>query len=319
MNVTTGNAIKTQSVTSAAQQAQPKPAEPEQAASGSLPVPDHVVIVIEENHGEGQIIGDKPVQPDLFHQIIGSNQDPYINSLAKQGALFTDSHGVMHPSTPNYLALFSGSTHGATTDNCPPPGAPYSSPNLAEQLMNHGYTFEGYGETMPEPGFTGCQSGLYVRKHCPWVNWPSLSKESQPFTSFPKDFSKLPTVSFVIPNLNDDMHNGTVQQGDTWLKDNLSQYVQWAKTHNSLLIVTFDEDDFTPANHIPTIFVGPMVKPGQYSETINHYNVLRTIEAMYGLSAIGNAAQAQPITDVWQSTASAAQPAAEPEKSSAKT
>jgi hypothetical protein len=288
-----------------------------QTAAGSLPVPDHIVIVIEENHGEGQIIGDKPVQPDLYHQIVGNAQDaPYINSLAKEGALFTDSHGVMHPSTPNYLALFSGSTHGATTDNCPPPGAPYSTPNLAEQLMNHGYTFEGYGESMPQPGFTGCQSGLYVRKHCPWVNWPSLSKESQPFTAFPTDFSKLPTVSFVIPNLNDDMHNGTVQQGDTWLKDNISQYAQWAKTHNSLLIVTFDEDDFTPANHIPTIFVGQMVKPGQYSETINHYNVLRTIEAMYGLSALGNAAQAQPITDVWQSTVNAAQ-ASNPEKTSA--
>ena len=71
-------------------------------------------------------------------------------------------------------------------------------------------------------------------------------------------------------------------------------------THNSLLIVTWDEDDGTVANHIPTIFIGPMVKQGQYGEHITHDNVLATIEAMYGLAPLGNAANVQPIKDVWQ-------------------
>jgi hypothetical protein len=58
------------------------------------------------------------------------------------------------------------------------------------------------------------------------------------------------------------MHDGTIEQGDSWLQQHLDGYVQWAWANNSLLIVTWDEDDFTSTNRIPTIFVGPMVQPG---------------------------------------------------------
>jgi acid phosphatase len=66
------------------------------------------------------------------------------------------------------------------------------------------------------------------------------------------------------------------------------------------MILTWDEDDGTENNQIPTIFVGQMVKTGQYSETINHYTVLSTVEAMYGLKQLGNSKGVDPITDVWQ-------------------
>jgi acid phosphatase len=104
----------------------------------------------------------------------------------------------------------------------------------------------------------------------------------------------------VIPNLNDDMHDGTIQQGDSWLQTNLLAYATWARNNNSLLIVQFDEDQGTSTNHVATIFVGSMVKPGKYSETINHYNVLRTIEDMYGLGHLGSTSGAKAITDVWK-------------------
>ncbi len=70
-----------------------------------VPRPDHVVIVIEENHS--------------YSEIIGSSSAPYINSLAAQGALFTQSYAITHPSQPNYLDLFSGSNQGVTDDSCP--------------------------------------------------------------------------------------------------------------------------------------------------------------------------------------------------------
>jgi hypothetical protein len=120
-----------------------------------------------------------------------------------------------------------------------------------------------------------------------------------PFTSFPGDYSTLPTVSFVIPNQDHDMHDGTIAQADTWLQQNLAGYAQWAGTHNSLLIVQWDEDDYSGTNHIPTIFYGAEVVPGQYSETINHYNMLRTLEDMYGLSYAGASSSAAAITDIW--------------------
>src|SRR5713226_5584660 len=80
----------------------------------SLPLPDHVVIAIEENHA--------------YSQIIGSANAPYLNSLAQQGALFTQSFALSHPSQPNYIQLFSGSNQGVTTDNCLT--SPLQTPNL---------------------------------------------------------------------------------------------------------------------------------------------------------------------------------------------
>ena len=114
---------------------------------------------------------------------------------------------------------------------------------------------------------------------------------SVPFSSFPpsSDYKSLPTVAFVIPNLGNDMHDGSVAQGDAWLNNNLSAYAAWAKANNSLLVVTWDEDDNGENNQIPTIFYGANVKTGAYSEPVTHYNVLSTLEQMYGLNTTGNA------------------------------
>jgi hypothetical protein len=95
------------------------------------------------------------------------------------------------------------------------------------------------------------------------------------------------------------MHDCSVATGDTWARTHLDRYAQWAKTHNSLLIVTFDEDDFTATNRIPTIFVGAHITPGTYSRHIDHYTVLRTIEAIYGLPPLGAARNRTAITDVF--------------------
>jgi len=254
------------------------------AAKSKVPVPDHVIIVMEENHS--------------YSEIINNSQAPYINSLASSGALFTNSFAITHPSQPNYLDLFSGSNQGVTDDSCP---HTFTTKSEERELLSAGLTFKGYSEGLPAKGSGTCDSGEYARKHVPWTNFVTdPAKNSLPFTSFPSDFSKLPTVSWVIPDLLDDMHDGTIAEGDSWLQNNLSAYVTWAMSNNSLLIVTWDEDDGTENNQVATIFVGPMVVAGQYSEKINHYNVLRTIESMYGLKPLGSAKGVSPITDVWQ-------------------
>jgi len=266
--------------------------------------PDHIVIVVEENHGYDQIVNN----PDA----------PYINSLIKQGLLFTDSHGVAHPSQPNYIALFSGATQGVKGDRCLEDETPYSTSNLGHELLEYGYSFAGYSETMPENGFTGCGQGksdysngspLYARKHNPWVDWQGDSPTGLPDSTnltlqeFPSDFSKLPTVSFVMPNEDNDMHNGpdslTIKRGDQWLKDNMDSYIRWAQNHNSLFILTFDEDDFTPDNRILTLFTGAKIKAGRNNDRINHYNVLRTIEKFYGLPNAGPATE-KTIKGIWK-------------------
>jgi hypothetical protein len=261
--------------------------EPRLVLSG-VPTPDHVVVVFEENHG--------------YSQIIGSPSAPYLNALAQQGALLTNSFAIEHPSQPNYLDLFSGSNQGITDDSTP---HTFSTPNLGGELLAAGFTFAGYSEDMPSVGYTGSTFLNYARKHNPWVDFTDIPPEDNlPFQGyFPTDYSQLPAVAFVVPNQNNDMHNGsdpaTIQTGDQWLQTHLSNYVQWAYANNSLLILTFDEDNNAQGNHIATLLVGPMVQPGQYNEHVNHFDVLRTLEDMYGLPYAGASANARPITDVW--------------------
>jgi hypothetical protein len=252
-------------------------------AANGVPRPDHVVIVMEENHHYSQIIGDVCCI--------------YINTRAAAGALMTNSHGVTHPSEPNYLQFFSGSNQGVTDDSCP---HTYTTANLGQELIAAGFTFGSYSENLPAVGSTVCTaSGGYARKHNPWVDFSNIpTSTNMPFTSFPTDFTQLPTISIIVPNLCNDMHDCSPATGDGWLQNHLDAYVQWAKTHNSLFILTFDEDNRID-NQIATIFEGPMVNPGQYNENINHHNILRTIEDMYNLPYAGESANVAPITDIW--------------------
>lgn len=120
------------------------------------------------------------------------------------------------------------------------------------------------------------------------------------FAQFPQDdFTKLPTVSFVIPDMCNDMHDCAVGSGDTWLKNNLASYATWAKDHNSLLMVTWDEDNYLGSNRIATVFHGAHVTRGSVSGAYNHFSLLRTIEDMYGTGHAGNAATAAPVTGVF--------------------
>jgi acid phosphatase len=253
------------------------------ALCGDLPRPDHIVIVIEENKS--------------FNQIIGNREAPYINELAKRGALFTQSYGITHPSQPNYLALFTGSTRGITSNACP---LDLSGDNLASQLQAKGLSFTSYAESMPQAGYEGCIYGAYMRKHNPVANWKELAALNQPFSAFPANYSQLPTVAFVVPDQRNDMHDGSIAQGDAWLKKNIEGYAQWAMTHNSLLIVTWDEDNGSSNNRIATIFAGAMVKSGQYTQHLSHYDLLRMIEEMYGMQYVGESASAQEVKNVWQ-------------------
>lgn len=260
-------------------------------ADATIPKPDHLVIVFLENHAQSKILG--------------SPAAPYINKLLTTGALFNNSFGLTHPSQPNYIMFFSGANQGITNDDMPKK-IPFTTPNLASSLLAKGLTFTGYSEGLPSVGFNGEKSGSYVRRHAPWTNWQDSSQNNipanlnQPFSSFPTNYSSLPTVSFVIPNLDNDMHDGTITDSDNWLKKNMDGYIQWANKNNSLVILTFDEDDKFHGNQIATIFSGQMVKQGQYNEKIDHYNVLRTVEDMYGLPYIGASATSTSINSCWK-------------------
>jgi hypothetical protein len=242
------------------------------------------VVVIEENHSAAQVMGS-----------------PYLSALAQRGASFSRMFGITHPSEPNYFALFSGSTQGVTDDN----QYTFNAPNLANSLAAAGLTFATYSEglqTIDDPVFT---FGRYVRKHNPCASFSNVPAGANlPFTLFPSsDYTRLPTVSFVIPDLDNDMHDGTVAQGDAWLQANLDGYAQWAAGHNSLLIVTFDEcagTDPVSTTPIATIFTGSSVRTMVNSQTLSLYSLLRLVEKIYGLPWLGNEASAPAIEGIWQ-------------------
>ena len=243
--------------------------------------PDHVVVVVMENHAYGDVVG--------------SGSAPWVNTLP--AAVFTNWHAVTHPSQPNYLALFSGSTQAVTDDSCP---QHFDAPNLGQQLIGAGYTFAAYSEGLPQAGDTVCQAGGYARKHAPWTDFGNLpAATGQPFTAFGPDYSRLPTVAFVIPDLCHDTHDCPVRVGDDWLAGHLAGYLAWARTHNSLLVITYDEDDNGAGNHILTVVAGAGVRPGRYGVAGDHYTLLRTLESLYGLAPLGAAAARSPVQSAW--------------------
>lgn len=272
---------------------------------------DHVVIVIEENRTFSQIIGD----------LVNA---PYINSLVNSGVKMGAMFAIEHPSQPNYLQLFSGSNQGVLDDNLPPNFSitptgtyPFTTPNLGAEIIAAGFSFAGFCEELESAGagdwadydpHTATNPGItYRRKHNPWANWVAkllplpanqvTGSVNRAFTQFPTNFALLPTVSFVVPNQLHDMHDGSRKQGDDWLAANLNAYAVWARTNNSLLIITWDEDDYKLDNKIPTVLYGANLRNGTVvGGTWTHHNMLRTIEDMYGTAThAGSAAQSRAI------------------------
>lgn len=249
-----------------------------------FPRPAHTVIVIEENHTPAQVLG--------------SGNAPGLAALANHGANFTDAHGVTHPSLPNYFALFAGLTN-TNGDGCPAVGVPADAPNIASELLAGGMTFSAYSEALPKPAFTGCWAGPYARKHAPWVHFRNVPQTLHQPLSALRNFDALATLTFIVPDVDDDMHDGTVAAADAWAQKHLGPLLVWAQAHDTLVIFTWDEG-YDEGNSIPTFFVGPMVKPGRYADRVDHYRVLRTLEEMYGLAPTGKAALVQPLIGWWK-------------------
>lgn len=254
----------------------------------ALPHYAHVVLVIEENKAYSALTGN----PDAS----------YINQLAARGVLLTDYRAVAHPSLPNYLALFSGSTQQVEDDGC---HYAFNAATLYGELRAVHASFVTYAEGLPEPGYTGCGIGQYRKKHNPAAYWQPLrvpAQATQPFSTFPADFAHLPAVAFVIPDMLNDMHDGSIRMGDDWLKQHLSAYANWASSHNSLLIVTWDEDDGTEGNHIMTLLTGAHLRPGKYAGSYDHYSLLRLLEDLHGAGHAGNSAHATSLQGMWRSS-----------------
>jgi hypothetical protein len=259
-----------------------------QLGANKRPHASNVVVVIMENRD--------------YDLIIGNSGAPFINgTLVPEAALMTNSHAIGHPSQPNYLAFFSGSTQGITDDSCP---HSFSTVNIGEELLGANVAFTGYSESMPKDGYTGCSTNLYARKHNPWVNFTNVPASSNLiWYDIPgPDASSAPYLDIIVPNLCNDMHDCSTMTGDNWLKANVPTILQQLAATNGLFILTWDEaaPDANGTNQIATLLIGPMIVPGQYAQKINHYNVLHTMEKIFNVPCTANACKASPLKGMWQ-------------------
>jgi hypothetical protein len=262
-------------------------------AEHSIPAFDHIFVVVMENHSASQIIG--------------AADAPYINSLVARGGLAANYTAVAHPSLPNYLALTGGSTFGVTTDctDCY-----QNAPNIAvDRLVPAGLSWRGYMESMPSPAFAG-DAYPYMRKHDPFVYYDNIRTDPEqfanvvPYTQLAVDLASAettPAFGWITPNMTDDMHDGTIAQGDAWLSKAIPAILgsEAFTLDQSLLFITWDENDDSAGNQVATLVIADRVPPGFISRVpYTHYSLLATIEASLGLAPLtANDAAAAPMSD----------------------
>ncbi|HEY6970110.1 MAG TPA: alkaline phosphatase family protein [Candidatus Angelobacter sp.] len=256
------------------------------SSMAAVPSSSHVVVVLEENHS--------------YSSVIGNSAMPYLNGLASKYGLATQYFADTHPSIGNYFML----TTGAIITNDDTFSSTVSNDNIVRHLLTAGKTWKSYAESLPSVGYTGGDVYPYARHHNPFsffsdvVNSSVQRQNLVPFGQFSNDLSnnQLPNYSFVIPNLLDDAHDGTLGQADQWLKANIDPLVNNPTfQQDGLLIIIFDEgfstDTAGGGGQVAAVLIGPGVKKGYQSTTFyQHENMLRTTMAALGMSTFPGAA-----------------------------
>jgi phosphatidylinositol-3-phosphatase len=234
-----------------------------------------------------------------YNNVIGSSSAPYINSLASTYGLATNYFATDHPSLPNYLEATTGGSQGVSNDNDPPANVT-GAPSIFSQLPNG--QSRSLMEGMPANCYTS-DSGNYVVRHNPEAYLSSVSGGCK---SFDVPFGSSPDLSaeftFISPNLIDDMHNGTVADGDNFLKQYVPQLMATPQYQagNTAIFIVWDEDGSEDGldqenNHVPCIVISPNTHSVRDGTSYTHYSLLRTAEQLLGLPLLGNAASANSM------------------------
>jgi acid phosphatase len=233
---------------------------------------------------------------------LGNSAAPYINRLARAYAYDVDWYGVSHPSLPNYLAVTSGGYWGCRSDACALDS--YTENNLGNQLDRADIPWGAYMESMPSDCYARSTSGEYAAKHDPFVYYRDIHSACPdhvlPYPGSAGLLSALdgvdaPDFVWITPNLMDDMHSGTMAEGDAWLRANLAPVLTsgWFSDSASTVIFMMDENNRLPSpagGLIPMIVISSKARGvGKVSSYGNDYGALRSIEETYGLPLLAGA------------------------------
>ena len=242
-----------------------------------------------------------------YDEIVGNSTAPYINSLIASYGLATNYNGVAHPSEPNYLALFSGSTQGIADDA----NHDFAGQNLADQLEARGKTWQIFAQNVPPDCFTGATAtggedgpGAYARKHEPAISFTDISTSPSRCANI-TDFTHFDPAAadfvFIAPNLCNDMHDCSVATGDAFLRSFVPTILNSpAWQQGGVLFITWDEGEGSTysSNHVATLVISQAVPKGFQSDVAHdHYSLLRTIQNAWGLDCMNNSCTANTLNE----------------------
>jgi phospholipase C len=260
-----------------------------------------VFTIVMENHSRGQIFGN--------------TNAPFINRLASENAVAEGYHdSFVHPSEPNYFWMVAGQNFGVLDDADPGSHHLGATSHIADQIEGVGLSWKAYLENMGEPcGLTS--HGRYGAKHNPFVYFNDINgwdgkafHPEQRCNAHVVDYSQLdadiaahalPSYVFITPNLDNDMHDGSIAQGDSWLANELPKLMATDNyQHGGVIFLMWDEGGGSPAaDDPPFIAISPNAARGMRSQVdYDTSSYLKTVQNILGIGELPCAAASERST-----------------------
>jgi acid phosphatase len=237
-------------------------------------------------------------------QILGNAAAPFINQLAQSGAVAAGYHdSFVHPSEPNYIWMIAGENFGILNDADPQPGSSIASQShLADQIEMAGLTWKSYQESMGTP--CGLKShGHYAVKHNPFAYFTDINgSDGSAFhpgarcTDHIVDYGQLdtdlasgavPNYVFITPNLMNDMHDGSISQGDSWLAGEVPKILASSAYQNGGALFLLWDEGSSRGDDPPFIVASPLARAGFVSQVEYDTSAfLKTTQAMLGVETL---------------------------------
>ena len=236
-----------------------------------------------------------------------ARSEGFFKKVADEGVLFTNFTAVTHPSQPNYIAMIAGSTLGVLGDG----RNDLDARHLGDLLEEKGLDWRVFAEDYPGNCFLGMSSGLYARKHVPFLSFKNVQKDPlrcskvQGMDGFFVALKSrtLPAYTLVVPNLNHDGHDTGIRVAGRWFSDALGGvFADREIMKDTLFLVTFDESEsYLDRNQVYAALIGANAKVGGHVDApANHYSILKLIEEIFSLGSLGKNDQgAEPVSGIW--------------------
>jgi hypothetical protein len=223
--------------------------------------------------------------------------------------------------------------------------------NLADQVEEAGLGWKGYMDSMPGACFHADYGAAahppdpyqgdsiappafdYADRHDPFLYFPDIVGDDSrcrahvvPYSGLAADLAgdTLPAFSFITPDTCHDGHDnpcadgssGGLARADLWLSQNVPPLLDYLRSHDGLLLITFDEASAADTSgcctggpgggpgaggRVGLLALSAALRAGRVVSTpYDHASLLRTIEDSLGIAEhLNNAAPAAPMADLF--------------------